>query len=173
MGITPRQESTGGKTRLPGISKAGEGYLRRLLVVGATSLLRSLQGKTSLLSRDSPVDQRIDASLLVQGVHRCVDYAVEGFGVGKCLVGQMVRLEIVPDTLDIVELRCVFGQPFDCQPVLARRECRQRDLTGMDRPIVLNQYDGLDRAPWCRAVETVKLLQMSDEVAAALRYRLV
>jgi transposase len=30
MGITPRQESTGGKTRLPGISKAGDGYLRRL-----------------------------------------------------------------------------------------------------------------------------------------------
>lgn len=50
MGITPRQESTGGKTRLPGISKAGEGYLRRLLVVGATSLLRSLQGKTSRLA---------------------------------------------------------------------------------------------------------------------------
>ncbi len=50
MGITPRQDSTGGKTRLLGISKAGDGYLRRLLVVGATSLLRSLQGKTSRLA---------------------------------------------------------------------------------------------------------------------------
>ena len=50
MGITPRQDSTGGKPRLLGISKAGDGYLRRLLVVGATSLLRSLQGKTSRLA---------------------------------------------------------------------------------------------------------------------------
>ncbi len=50
MGITPRQDSTGGKTRLLGISKAGDGYLRRLLVLGATSLLRSLEGKTTRLA---------------------------------------------------------------------------------------------------------------------------
>jgi transposase len=50
LGITPRQDSTGGKTRLLGISKAGDGYLRRLLVIGATSLLRSLQGKTTRLA---------------------------------------------------------------------------------------------------------------------------
>lgn len=50
MGITPRQDSTGGKTRLLGISKAGDGYLRRLLVIGATSLLRSLEGKTTRLA---------------------------------------------------------------------------------------------------------------------------
>lgn len=50
IGITPRQDSTGGKTRLLGISKAGDGYLRRLLVIGATSLLRSLEGKTTRLA---------------------------------------------------------------------------------------------------------------------------
>jgi transposase len=50
LGITPRQDSTGGKTRLLGISKAGDGYLRRLLVLGATSLMRSLQGKTTALA---------------------------------------------------------------------------------------------------------------------------
>jgi transposase len=50
LGITPRQDSTGGKTRLLGISKAGDGYLRRLLVLGATSLLRSLEGKTTRLA---------------------------------------------------------------------------------------------------------------------------
>jgi transposase len=50
MGITPRQDSTGGKTRLLGISKAGNGYLRRLLVLGATSMLRSLEGKTTRLA---------------------------------------------------------------------------------------------------------------------------
>ena len=43
IGITPRLDGTGGKTRLGRISKAGDGYLRRLFVLGATSLLRSLE----------------------------------------------------------------------------------------------------------------------------------
>jgi len=50
LGITPREDSTGGKTRLKGISKAGDGYLRRLLVLGAVSMLRSLTGKTGALA---------------------------------------------------------------------------------------------------------------------------
>lgn len=50
LGITPRRDSTGGKTRLLGISQAGDGYLRRLLVIGATSVLRWLEGKTSRLA---------------------------------------------------------------------------------------------------------------------------
>ncbi len=40
LGLTPRQYSTGGKPRLGGISKRGDGYLRRLLMTGATSALR-------------------------------------------------------------------------------------------------------------------------------------
>jgi len=36
----PRQNSSGGKDRLEHISKMGNGYLRRLLVVGATSVTR-------------------------------------------------------------------------------------------------------------------------------------
>ncbi len=36
----PRQNSTGGKERLGKISKAGNRYLRRLLVVGALSVIR-------------------------------------------------------------------------------------------------------------------------------------
>ena len=50
LGLTPREDSTGGKTRLKRISKAGDGYLRRLLVLGATSLLRSLANKTTPLA---------------------------------------------------------------------------------------------------------------------------
>lgn len=37
LGLVPQQRSTGGKTRLLGISKRGNSYLRRLLVVGAQS----------------------------------------------------------------------------------------------------------------------------------------
>ena len=42
LGLVPRQNSTGGKTRLGGISKRGNRYLRRLLINGASAnLLRS------------------------------------------------------------------------------------------------------------------------------------
>ena len=40
LGLTPRLNSSGGKQRLGGISKMGDRYLRRLLVVGMTSLVR-------------------------------------------------------------------------------------------------------------------------------------
>jgi transposase len=42
LGLVPRQNSTGGKTRLGGISKRGNQYLRRLMINGASAnLLRS------------------------------------------------------------------------------------------------------------------------------------
>jgi len=40
LGLVPRQNSSGGKDRLGHVSKMGNGYLRRLLVVGATSVTR-------------------------------------------------------------------------------------------------------------------------------------
>ena len=40
IGLVPRQHSTGGKEKLGGISKQGDRYLRRLLVVGATAVVR-------------------------------------------------------------------------------------------------------------------------------------
>src|SRR6266567_2166145 len=40
IGLVPRQHSTGGKERLGGISKQGDRYLRRLLVIGATAVVR-------------------------------------------------------------------------------------------------------------------------------------
>jgi transposase len=40
IGLVPRQHSTGGKERLGGISKQGDRYLRRLLIIGATAVIR-------------------------------------------------------------------------------------------------------------------------------------
>jgi len=40
IGLVPRQSSTGGKVRLAGISKQGDRYLRRLLVIGAMAMLK-------------------------------------------------------------------------------------------------------------------------------------
>mgnify|MGYP001422010801 CR=1 FL=1 len=45
LGLTPQEHSTGGKTKLGGISKQGDRYLRRLLVVGATAVIRHVKDK--------------------------------------------------------------------------------------------------------------------------------
>jgi transposase len=42
LGLVPRQDSSGGKTRLLGISKHGDVYLRTLLIHGARAVLRHL-----------------------------------------------------------------------------------------------------------------------------------
>jgi len=43
LGLVPRQASSGGKERLLGISKRGDGYLRWLLIHGARSVIRHIQ----------------------------------------------------------------------------------------------------------------------------------
>lgn len=45
LGLTPLQSSSGGKERLGRITKMGDKYLRKLLVVGATSLVRRARHK--------------------------------------------------------------------------------------------------------------------------------
>ena len=49
LGLTPRQHSTGGKERLGRITRMGDRYLRKLLVVGASSTLRSRKGHSDAL----------------------------------------------------------------------------------------------------------------------------
>ena len=44
LGLTPSQHSTGGKERLGGVTKMGDRYLRKLLVVGATAVLHHAAG---------------------------------------------------------------------------------------------------------------------------------
>jgi transposase len=58
IGLVPRQDSTGGKHKLGPISKRGDRYLRRILVVGACAVLRLARQKpekypwlTQLLAR--------------------------------------------------------------------------------------------------------------------------
>jgi transposase len=50
FGLTPKQNSSGGKERLLGISKRGDAYLRSLLVHGARAVIRTAQTKTDRLS---------------------------------------------------------------------------------------------------------------------------
>lgn len=57
LGLTPLQNSSGGKERMGRISRMGDRYLRRLLVVGMTSLVRRAR------SAPASVDPRIPAML--------------------------------------------------------------------------------------------------------------
>ena len=47
LGMTPRQNSSGGKERLGGVSKRGDKYIRRLLVGGALAVIRHARGKAT------------------------------------------------------------------------------------------------------------------------------
>ncbi len=49
LGLTPRQNSSGGKERLGRITKMGDRYLRKLLVVGACAVLRHRAGHDDAL----------------------------------------------------------------------------------------------------------------------------
>jgi transposase len=51
LGLVPGQYSSGGKARLGHITKAGDPYMRKLLVLGARAVLVSAEGKTDKLSR--------------------------------------------------------------------------------------------------------------------------
>ncbi|MGF6779268.1 transposase [Paraburkholderia sp. GAS334] len=51
LGLTPRQHSSGGKERLFGITKRGNGYRRMLLVHGARSVVQQAVKHTDTLWR--------------------------------------------------------------------------------------------------------------------------
>jgi len=46
LGLTPGQYGSGGKTRLGRITKAGDGYLSSLLILGARSVLALAKGRS-------------------------------------------------------------------------------------------------------------------------------
>jgi transposase len=60
IGLTPGQYSSGGKSRLGKITKAGDSYLRNLLILGARSVLNSIGDKQDYFSQwaRSLVDRR-------------------------------------------------------------------------------------------------------------------
>lgn len=50
LGLMPKQHSSGGKERMGGISKMGDRYLRHLLVVGATAVIRYTRRKETMVN---------------------------------------------------------------------------------------------------------------------------
>ena len=50
LGLLPKQHSSGGKERMGGISKMGDRYLRNLLVIGGTAVVRYTRRKATPVS---------------------------------------------------------------------------------------------------------------------------
>jgi transposase len=50
LGLVPRQHSSGGTTRLGGITKGGNGYVRRLLIHGARAVISNVRDKPDVKS---------------------------------------------------------------------------------------------------------------------------
>src|SRR5580698_1664629 len=93
---------------------------------------------------------------------------MESVRVSECLMGEMMRLEVAPDGLDVVQFRGVFRRPLDSEPMRAGGEGCERELAGVDRAVVLDQHDGGEGLSGLRTIEPVELLEMRDEIAAAL-----
>ena len=89
LGLTPRQYSTGGKTRLGRITAKGDPYLRTLLIMGARSVLQTAARHTDRLARWAlAVKAR-------RGYHRaCVAIAAKNARILWVLLSRNVPLQI-------------------------------------------------------------------------------
>lgn len=74
-----------------------------------------------------------------------MDGCVERGHGGDGLMGQVMRLAVVPDHLNVIEFSRVVGQPLDGQPGRAGGQRRARTLTWIG-PLSSTSTTGL--APW-------------------------
>ena len=104
LGLVPRQHSTGGKTRLGRITKTGNREIRRLLVLGATSMVfrapqwNSAAGVWTQRSSGTPPCQAGDRGTGEQdGAHRMgVDDAQRGLPRERTLIAAAEAERDVP-----------------------------------------------------------------------------
>src|SRR5215218_3533271 len=106
-------------------------------------------------------------SLGVERSNRFVDGAVEVIRAGERLMSEVMPLQVAPETLDIVQLRSIFRQPLDGEPVGALGERGAACLAGVDRAVVEDEHEGLERDAELGTIAAVDLLQESDEVRAS------
>src|SRR4051812_20965839 len=86
--------------------------------------LQTLAHPVTPLSSNSVVGQRMAVSLGVELSNRFVDGAVEVIRTVERLMSEVVPLQVAPETLDVVQLRSIFRQPLDREPVGALGEGR-------------------------------------------------
>ena len=91
LGLTPKQFSTGGKTRLGRITAKGDPYLRTLLIMGARSVLQTASRRKDRLARWAlGVRER-------RGYHRaCVAIAAKHARILWAMLSKGVTLQLAP-----------------------------------------------------------------------------
>src|SRR5215211_2956454 len=119
------------------------------------------------LSSNSVVGQRMAASFGIEFPDGIVDSLIEVLRSGEGLVSEVMPLQVAHQTFDIVQLRSVFRQPLDREPVGTRSAGGASRLAGVDRTVVEDQNEGLDRDAELGTIAAVDLLQESDEVRAS------
>src|SRR4051794_21713320 len=102
-------------------------------------------------------------SLGVERSNRLVDGAVEVIRAGERLMSEVMPLQVAPETLDIVQLRSIFRQPLDGEPVGARGERGAACLAGVDRAVVEDEHEGLEHHPELGAIAAGGLLPEGGE----------
>src|SRR3954466_9071194 len=107
------------------------------------------------------------ASFGVEFPDSIVDGLIEVVRSGEGLVSEVMPLEVAPDPFNVVELRGVFRQPLDGEHVCALGERGAACLAGVDRAVVQDEHEGLDRDAELGTIATVDLLQKRDEVRAS------
>ena len=90
-----------------------------------------------------------------------MDRPVEFISVGKGLVRQMIRLEVVPDHFDVAEFRRILGQPLDGEPVCAAAVASESLLVWIG-PLSSTSTTGLAGCPAWDHRDWVELLKMGD-----------
>ena len=86
--------------------------------------------------RDSLAVQRIAISGGIQVGDGVVDGGLEVVEVGEGSMRKVARFQVAPDDFDVVQLRGVFGQPLDGEPVGAFGERRPAGLADVDGTVV-------------------------------------
>jgi len=136
--------------------------LRGRLTAGLLS-----KAERGLLSSSSMVGQQMAVSFGIKLDASLVNGAVEVIRAGEGLMSEGMPLQVAPDPFNIVQLRGVFRQPLDREPMGARREGSAACLTRVDRAVVEDKHDGLEHYPELGTIAPINLLQQSNEVRAS------
>src|SRR3954449_4127555 len=127
----------------------------------------SLSRTHNLLSSSSMVGQQMAVSFGIKLDDSLVNGAVEVIRAGEGLMSEAMPLQVAPDPFNTVQLRGVFRQPLDREPVGARRDGSAACLTRVDRAVVEDKHDGLEHYPELGTIAPINLLQQSNEVRAS------
>ncbi len=65
-----------------------------------------------------------------------MDCGIEDFGIGECLMGEVMDFEVAPDALDVIEFGRIFWEPFDREPMGASGEFSLCGFADVDRTVV-------------------------------------